>query len=302
MAPVQTLHEFALNLLSDPQALADFNTDPQGLLNAAGLADVSAADVQEIIPLVTETALPAPLGVYDATAETLGGLPDLSGVFGAVSDVAEQTGLNTAAQGTLDTVSTVVDGVADGVQGVPVVGPLVEAGAIDLQNTVAAVGEHLFDGQLVGASVDALTNHLGDALLPAALVDTVSGLPGVGEPLGELVDGVRYEAGAVIGTVNDAIGSTPVGVPSGQELADAYSEALGGVTDVTGSVSNVTGLVTDHVGDVPVVGDVVSGLVDTASGVLGGGTGLDIGNLTNGVGLPDTASGLLGDNGLHLLH
>src|SRR3954452_8705710 len=56
MSPVQTLHDFALNLLSDPAALTEFNTDPQGVLNAAGLGDVSPADVHEILPLVMDTA------------------------------------------------------------------------------------------------------------------------------------------------------------------------------------------------------------------------------------------------------
>src|SRR5438067_3193006 len=67
MGPVQTLHEFTLNLLSEPQALEAFNADPQAVLNAAGLSDVTAADVHEIIPLVMDTA-PASL------TETLGSL------------------------------------------------------------------------------------------------------------------------------------------------------------------------------------------------------------------------------------
>ena len=54
MESVQTLHDFALNLLNDPTALAAFGTDPQGVLAAAGLGDVSAADVHEVLPLVLD--------------------------------------------------------------------------------------------------------------------------------------------------------------------------------------------------------------------------------------------------------
>lgn len=319
MGPVQTLHEFALNLLSDPQALADFNADPQAVLSAVGLADVSAADVHEIIPLVMDlapTSVTDSFGsagdvtgvldsgvietahglvdnvTHDATgafvratdtfgpvdtiqgtvaeaaaplSDVLNSLPNLSGVFGAVSDVAEQTGLNTVTHEALDTVSGVVDNVADAVAGVPIVGPVLEAGAIDLENTVGALGDHLWDGQLVGSAVDAVTNHLGDALLPVAVVDTVSELPVVGEPVGGLLEDVRIEGGALLGAVNTAIGSTPVGVESGDLLSNLLS---GDLSDVTTAANTVTDSVSANLGNVPVVGGVVAGVADTASGVL----------------------------------
>src|SRR6266568_979426 len=50
----QTLHDFVLNLLSDTQALSAFEQDPAAMLDHAGLSDISAADVQEVIPLVTD--------------------------------------------------------------------------------------------------------------------------------------------------------------------------------------------------------------------------------------------------------
>ncbi len=49
-----TLHGFASKLLSDPQAMAAYEFDPEGELAAAGLQDITPQDVQEIIPLVTE--------------------------------------------------------------------------------------------------------------------------------------------------------------------------------------------------------------------------------------------------------
>ncbi|GLY65060.1 IniB N-terminal domain-containing protein [Amycolatopsis taiwanensis] len=289
MGPVQTLHDFALNLLSDPQALADFNADPQAVLSAAGLDDVSAADVHEIMPLVMDLA-PASvtdsLSSFDAAGDVtgtldtaraalanataplggiLGDLPNLSGVFGAVSDVAEQTGLNTVTHEALGAVSDVVDGVADAVSGVPIAGPVLEAGAIDLENTVSAVGDHLFDGKLVGASVDALTNHLGDALMPGALVDTVSQLPAVGAPLGGLLEDVRTEGSALLGTVNAAIGSTPVGMQGGDLVSDL---SVSDLSSVNTTLNTVTDSVSENLGNLPLVGGAVSGAIDAASGVV----------------------------------
>lgn len=306
MGPVQTLHEFALNLLNDPQALADFNADPQGVLNAAGLGDVSEADVREIIPLVMDTApasVTEPLsavangadvagtldevttdvtdgasGLLDSVSQVaagaLGNLPNLSGVFGGVSHLAEDTGLNTTAVGALDTVEDVVDGVTNALDGLPLVGPVLDAADVDLHHTVDAITEHESDGKLVGAAVDALTNHLGDALMPEALVDAVGELPAVGEPVSNLVRDVRHDGGAVLGSLNEAIGSTPVGEPSGQALADSLGQIglnevsgtlAGGLTDAVGGVTNAVNDLTS-----PVLGNAASDLVNTASNALGG--------------------------------
>lgn len=54
MDSVQTLHDFTLTLLQDPSALAAFGQDPQAALAAAGLGDISAADVNEVAPLVLD--------------------------------------------------------------------------------------------------------------------------------------------------------------------------------------------------------------------------------------------------------
>ncbi|GAB2982628.1 IniB N-terminal domain-containing protein [Amycolatopsis acidiphila] len=267
MSAVQTLHGFVLNLLNDQQALADFDHDPQGVLNAAGLADVTPADVHDLVPLVTEAAPVSMAGGTDSFAANgdlattlddsvargsavssplvsdvshvvaggLSGLPNLSGVFGATSDLAGATGLNTVTDEALHTASGVVHEVAAAVDTVPVVGPLADAEDIDLQNTAAAVGDHVFDGQLVGAVVDATTNHLGDALLAQTAVGTVSALPGVGGPLGDLAGQVRFDGGAALGIGNEALGSTPVGTHSGEALADQF---LGGDFGPGGDMSD----------------------------------------------------------------
>src|ERR1700709_272333 len=54
MEPVQTLHAFTLNLLNDPSALSAFGLDPEHALAVAGLSDISATDVHEVLPLVLD--------------------------------------------------------------------------------------------------------------------------------------------------------------------------------------------------------------------------------------------------------
>src|SRR5437763_16264383 len=53
---VQTLHDLVLSLLSDQSVLSAFQEDPAGVLDQAGLSDISAADVQSAIPLVMDYA------------------------------------------------------------------------------------------------------------------------------------------------------------------------------------------------------------------------------------------------------
>jgi hypothetical protein len=74
MIQPSTLHDFVLNLLSDPSLKAAFATDAQGTLEQAGLADITAVDVQEVIPLV-----------IDLLPETPAGVPSLEGVYRRVS-------------------------------------------------------------------------------------------------------------------------------------------------------------------------------------------------------------------------
>jgi hypothetical protein len=323
MAPVQNLHEFALNLLSDPQALTDFNTDPQGVLSAAGLGDVSPADVQEILPLVMDTAPVSvtealssfasggdPAAAFDeavakgaaagasvvdqvthAAAGPLGNLPNLSGVFGAVSDFTDQTGVSTIADDAVADVSGVVHQVATPLVNLPLVGPLLNAADIDLQNTSGALHEHVGDGKLVGAAVDATTNHLGDALLWKTAVGVTGEIPGIGAPVSGLVEEVRHDGGGLLGVTNQAIGSTPVGVHSGEELAREFQTgtdaglttgpldhltaalpaapalpAVPGVPALGDAVGSVTGEVTGVAAHLPVAGGVVNHALGAVTG------------------------------------
>ncbi|WP_434440957.1 IniB N-terminal domain-containing protein [Lentzea sp. E54] len=83
-----TLHDFTLGLLTDLDARAAFQQDPLGALQAAGLGDITAGDVQDILPLVLDAASVANV---DAIDEVLGGAGDLdaSSCLKLVSDNVE---------------------------------------------------------------------------------------------------------------------------------------------------------------------------------------------------------------------
>ena len=56
MDSTPTLQDFVLNLIYDPAARSAFELDPESALHAAGLGDITTADVQQVIPLVVDSA------------------------------------------------------------------------------------------------------------------------------------------------------------------------------------------------------------------------------------------------------
>lgn len=54
MTAATSLLDFILNMLRDPQAQAEFRASPEHVLAANGLTGVSAADIHETLPLVTD--------------------------------------------------------------------------------------------------------------------------------------------------------------------------------------------------------------------------------------------------------
>jgi hypothetical protein len=51
-----TLHHFVCRLLHDPQAKAAYDADPDRVLREAGLGELGASDVEDVIPLVLDFA------------------------------------------------------------------------------------------------------------------------------------------------------------------------------------------------------------------------------------------------------
>lgn len=96
MSPVLTLHDFTLSLLRDPQALSAFQSDPKGVLSAAGLGDVTAADVHEVIPLVMDYAPASVVEKFDQAAsadhlDQIAAAPMPSGPAGAIDQLHQLT-------------------------------------------------------------------------------------------------------------------------------------------------------------------------------------------------------------------
>ena len=76
MTAATSLLDFILRLLKDPQAQAEFRASPEQVLAANGLTDVSAADIHETLPLVTDNRfvnLNNSHAVATAIAPTVGG-------------------------------------------------------------------------------------------------------------------------------------------------------------------------------------------------------------------------------------
>lgn len=81
--PGQTLHDFVLNLLTDQPSLSAFQADPESALAGAGLSDISASDVHEIVPLVMDYV---PMHAPDGFGDALDALP--TGSFAQGQDAA----------------------------------------------------------------------------------------------------------------------------------------------------------------------------------------------------------------------
>ncbi|MEY7971765.1 IniB N-terminal domain-containing protein [Saccharomonospora xinjiangensis] len=120
----QTLHDFVLTLLNDATARAAFAHDPARALETAGLGDITAEDVQDVIPLVMDySGLPAAdaLGTVGAAGGAVSGLEgaieQLRGVADAAGDRADLAGTAGLDSG-VGSIATGGAAALDGVSGV----------------------------------------------------------------------------------------------------------------------------------------------------------------------------------------
>ena len=224
-----TLHDFVLDLLSDPTALADFQADAAGSLARAGLSDISAADVQEVIPLVLD---------YVPT----GSLPALDG------SLLDDLPLDLADAGTAAAIfrlKAVTDQIA--VSGA--------TGASDLKAAVAgtlsadAGGLTVFGGvsswDLLDASAAAKLTVEGDF---SAVNDVTATLDGtLHTATGQVHDLTATATGSLDGAV---AGGVTGALPDADSLT---STAFGSLDTLTGVVGGATGGLTGDLGD---LGDV----------------------------------------------
>jgi hypothetical protein len=212
-----TLQEFALNLLNDPAALTAFGLDPEGVLGACGLSDITPGDVQEILPLVLDAASIADvdgLSSYNA----LTGLANLDAANGFVGDLSGHCDVSS----TLDGVTGSVPGLGD----VAGLGTVADLGDItDLSGVTGLAGT----GDVLGTVTGVADVH--------GVLGTVTGVTDVVS-----VDGVPGVPGAVttdVTTVTDVVHDV---VPDVAPVSGVH-DTVHGVVD--GTVGNVLGGVTD---------------------------------------------------------
>ncbi|MDX3662810.1 IniB N-terminal domain-containing protein [Streptomyces sp. ID05-26A] len=243
----QTLHDFTLNLLSDPDARSAFQLDPQGSLDAAGLGDVHPADIQELLPLVLDFAPVTSLGDFGSTISgldldqqldlmstlqnTVGTQVDDNTVLGAVS------GLTAAVHG----VTTGFDVLSDPSSALDVVG---KTEITDVTETVTDLGVT----DTFGNGTDVLdTTHVTDV---------------VGDVTSTLHTGDLGVNDVLSGDVTSAIGNV-----TGNDLSLHEVGNVGDVVSHVGNVGDLTGV--GHVGDIGKIGDISGELGDVnVGGVL----------------------------------
>ncbi|WP_367132705.1 IniB N-terminal domain-containing protein [Saccharothrix sp. HUAS TT1] len=221
-----TLHDFVLDLLSDPTALADFQADAEGTLAKAGLSDISALDVQEVIPLVLDYVPTGSLPALDGSV--LEDLPlDLldAGQAGAIfhlKAVTDQLAVS-GATGAGDLKAAVAGTLSADADGLSVFGGVSSWDLLDASGAAAIDVEGDFSA--VGDVTDTLDGTLSTAGQATGLASTATGG----------LDGALATAGGVTGSLPDADGLT--------------STAFGAVDTLQGVLGNVTGGLT---GSLPV--------------------------------------------------
>lgn len=300
MIQPSTLHDFVLNLLSDPSLKAAFAADAQGTLEQAGLADITAVDVQEVIPLVidllpeTPAGLPALEGVYfdgvaeDALAE---------GPLGAISQLQAVASQLTSSGLSLDNLTTSSAGLlAVDESGLSVwagsnTADVYGAGAVKVDGDFSAVNDvtSVLDqtaSPVTGTVLDVADTATAAAAGPVAGVTSV--VPGADGILGHLggVTGLAHDALGVLGggdaglgVLNvsglDSISQGDIGVKTDDTLGQVQQTASGVLDTATGVTGSATGLLGDTAG----VGNVLGTVTDVTGNVPVVGNALDLGGL-----------------------
>jgi hypothetical protein len=243
MESSQTLHDFVLTLLSDPDARTAFEVDPEGTLHDAGLTDITAGDVQDVIPLVIDYApiqgVPDLDGLGAVDAGPAGAIQQLQLVTQQLPSLGTPTSaeVNAAVAGTLTT----------GVGGLTT---WAGAGVEDGEVTVTTGGE-------LSSADPFAASHDVTATLDAPVLDTVPA---------EVTD-IPHTAGGLLDS------TAPV--------TDGLTGTVSGLTDdVHGLTGGLTGdLTDDHPGTAPVE-STLSHVTDTVgSSGLGDLTGVDHGTV-----------------------
>ncbi|MEE6257247.1 IniB N-terminal domain-containing protein [Plantactinospora sonchi] len=284
MGSPQTLHDFVLNLLTNPDARSAFELDPEGTLRDAGLTDITVADVQDVVPLVVDYAPVQGLGSLVPVTEDLGleqFQPDPTAVIGQLQHVAYQltanthsTGsdLNTAALGVISTVSPASLGVVGTGLGLDAGQPVPALPADEVAPTEVDV-----DGTLDSVVTEPVVSDVTGAVGVPGGLDT--GQLGLVDFAGDTLDGTLDQVTGLVGSLGVTDGLGGVGALDVGDSVAGLTDAVGGVGD-TLDVSPLSTSSGDPALDDLGVGSTVTGLTDHVGETLRG-----------------TTSGLVGDTG-----
>ncbi|WP_433796729.1 IniB N-terminal domain-containing protein [Actinoplanes sp. CA-252034] len=257
-----TLQDFVLNLIYDPAARSAFELDPEATLRHAGLDDITATDVQQVLPLVIDSAPVAGLTGPDGLDDLTTGVASLD-VAGAVAQL-QAIAAHVAPHDTLAEVnaSSSVNVTALGLSTDGLTGDL------DLGlGTSVSVG---------GLSADHDPELVVDSAVHSA-VTTSSTF--VAEP-------VPYDAGLTgdVGGVLDTVTNVP-------SVVEPATSGLLDVAGVHGATSSIGSLIQPDLSGVTSL-DAVDGLTDTVTGTVSG-VGGTLDGLTGGL-TGSLTGGLLG--------
>jgi hypothetical protein len=259
-----TLQDFVLNLIYDPTARSAFEMDPEGVLQDAGLGDVTAADVQEVIPLVVDyapladvTSVAGPFGVPQVASGVADA--DVTGAVAHLQAVNAQlgSGVHTATDVTAVSAGAVMV-TSDGLlPGAPAVGVGLEHASTVQTTSVTTVDDSglsavhdpgLVLDSTVSTVTTATTTVVADAddLVATTGVDSGATLDGTAHYVSDVTSSlglpdtsdldVTHLDPAVSSVVDSVTGSDPLGAIS--------DDPVHGVLDIAGdATSSATGLV-----------------------------------------------------------
>jgi hypothetical protein len=278
MTSPATLQDFVLNLIYDPDARSAFELDPHGSLEAAGLGDVTAADVQDVLPLVLDYAplgsLPAVDGLSHVDDLTSGVASlDLAGAVAHLQTITAQVGgapahltgeLNIAAAGA---VTVTADHLISGLVYSGGTSADAHAGGLDASHDLAANLDASLTSPIEHTVADVTYGPEGvvshAAITTTGTLDTtVNAATGLTGSLGLGIDGL--DVPGVHEATSSIVGSVLGSDPAGGLLPDGTGAIEHHVSAVTGVAGDLT-----HPGTDPAEADQPAG-----HDLLGGLTGL----------------------------
>ncbi|MDX8035421.1 IniB N-terminal domain-containing protein [Lentzea sp. BCCO 10_0856] len=246
----QTLHDFTLNLLGDPDARSAFQLDPQGSLDAAGLGDVHPADVQELLPLVLDFASVTELGDFGSTVSDLS-LDDQLNLMSTLQNTVGQQVEENTVLGAVSGLTAAVHGVTNGFD---ILSDPHSALDVVPTTTVTDVTKTVTDLNV--------TDTVGDISNGTEVLDTTH----ISDVVGDVTSGVHTGDLGVNDVLSGDITSA-VGNVTGNDLSLDHIGQVGDVLSHVGNVGDVTGV--GSVGDIGNIGDVSGHLGDVnVGGVL----------------------------------